>query len=158
MPGSSGNLNALRHGLTARAVVLPHEAVTVYRQFERLWLRDLAPVGSVEEFLAHRIVAAAWRLARVERLEGSMASSGLERSLKQLAARTEDGAAPRWTVPEAHRYAGLAALARHEASIERGFFRSLHELQDVQRERGRAAKPRAGKAAGFGGCKSVESA
>jgi hypothetical protein len=48
-------LNALRHGLLARDVVLPGEDADA---FEELWNRvraDLSPVGPIEELLADRV-------------------------------------------------------------------------------------------------------
>ena len=62
-------LNALRHGLLARDVVLPGEDADA---FEDLWNRvrtDLSPVGPMEELLVDRIVNAVWRLRRLGRAE-----------------------------------------------------------------------------------------
>ena len=62
-------LNALRHGLLARDVVLPDEDADAYEVLRIAVLADLAPSGSVEEFLAVRIVNSMWRLRRLERVE-----------------------------------------------------------------------------------------
>jgi hypothetical protein len=65
-------LNALRHGLLARDVVLPGEAADA---FEDLWNQvraDLSPVGPIEELLADRVVNAMWRLRRLARAETAL--------------------------------------------------------------------------------------
>jgi hypothetical protein len=63
------SVNALRHGLLARDVVLPGEDADA---FEELWNQvraDLSPVGPLEELLVDRIVNAIWRLRRLARAE-----------------------------------------------------------------------------------------
>ena len=65
-------LNALRHGLLARDVVLPGEDADA---FEDLWNRVrayLSPVGPIEEHLAERVVNAVWRLRRLARAETAL--------------------------------------------------------------------------------------
>jgi hypothetical protein len=65
-------LNAFRHGLLARDVVLPQEDVDA---FEGLWNQiraDLLPVGPIEEFLADQITNAIWRLRRAARAETAL--------------------------------------------------------------------------------------
>lgn len=65
-------LNALRHGLLARDVVLPDEDVDAFEELHRAMLADLAPVGPVETLLAERAINAAWRLRRLERAEAAL--------------------------------------------------------------------------------------
>jgi hypothetical protein len=65
-------LNALKHGLLAREVVLPGEDADA---FEDLWNRvraDLSPMGPIEELLVDRIVNAMWRLGRLARAETAL--------------------------------------------------------------------------------------
>ena len=65
-------LNAIRHGLLARDVVLPGEDADA---FEDLWNQvraDLSPVGPIEELLVDRIVNAMWRLQRLARAETAL--------------------------------------------------------------------------------------
>jgi hypothetical protein len=130
---------ALKHGLTSDLVVLPGESVTVYDAFEELWLRELEPRGALESWLAHRVVAAAWRLARIERLEGSLSSSSIRELIERAAEPEEPDGDEQlvkrgrgWKLRNEERYARMATLGRHEAAIERVFYRALHELQDLQ--------------------------
>jgi hypothetical protein len=65
-------LNALRHGLLTRDVVLPGEDADA---FEDLWNQvraNFSPVGPIEEFLVERVVNALWRLRRLERAETAL--------------------------------------------------------------------------------------
>lgn len=131
MPAPDDNTNALTHGLTARLPVAPGEDPTAFEIFSRFWQDELKPKGTLEEFLAHRIAAAAWRLLRVAHLEGSLAS----KPLSELLANQGKPRESTWDAPDPHLYDGLAKLARHEAGIERGFYRALRELRTIQDER-----------------------
>ena len=72
-------LNALRHGLLSKEVLLPGEDGEALGELgERLWA-ELQPVGALENLLVDRIVAAVWRLGRLGRVEaGIFAWEGLE--------------------------------------------------------------------------------
>jgi hypothetical protein len=65
--------NALKHGLSARrAVLLDDEDPAAYAAFERAALEALAPVGQFQADLVARMVAAAWRARRADRLEAGL--------------------------------------------------------------------------------------
>ncbi len=64
-------LNALRHGLLARDVVLPDEPADAFEDLRNAVHADLAPSGPVEGLLADRVVNAMWRLRRLERAEAA---------------------------------------------------------------------------------------
>ena len=71
-------LNALRHGLLTRDVVLPGEDADA---FEDLWNQvraNLSPVGPIEEFLVDRVVNAMWRLRRSARAETALFYSRMQ--------------------------------------------------------------------------------
>ena len=136
-PGkATSSQNARRHGLLAQVVTLPDEDPARFTTFHERMTTELAPVGPLEEFLVERIVSAAWRLARVVRLEAGV-----------LAVRTQEATealtAPRPTLdPLAigviRDTAGadtLATLGRYERSFERGLYRALHELERRQARR-----------------------
>jgi hypothetical protein len=61
--------NALKHGLRAQKhMVLPGESAAEFAALEAALMEELAPAGALQTVLARRIVAAAWRLERAERL------------------------------------------------------------------------------------------
>jgi hypothetical protein len=65
--------NALKHGLRAdRHVVLPKEDAAEFADLEAAMVEDLAPVGALQIVLARRVVVAAWRLARADRIEAEL--------------------------------------------------------------------------------------
>src|SRR4051794_10965429 len=59
-------LNALKHGLTARTVVLPHEDEEAYQRRREAWSKDLNPGGEVAAYLVERAVRISWQLDRAD--------------------------------------------------------------------------------------------
>src|SRR3984957_5093584 len=70
------SLNALRHGLTARIVVLPTEDLLAYQVFSADFFASLAPETFAEKQCAQTIVDTQWRLNRVRTLEEGMFGLG----------------------------------------------------------------------------------
>jgi hypothetical protein len=65
--------NALKHGLCSKKLlVLAEEDVAELQAFEAALLEDLAPVGVLQAVLAERVVSAAWRLMRADRMEAEV--------------------------------------------------------------------------------------
>jgi hypothetical protein len=65
--------NALKHGFRSQKhVVLPDEDAAAFRELEASLMEELAPEGALQSVLAQRVVAAAWRLSRAERLEAEL--------------------------------------------------------------------------------------
>lgn len=120
--------NPLKHGLLSRETVLPSENRAEFEAFRARLLADLDPVGELEELLADRIVAAAWRLRRAVRAETLVLT------------HINYGRSPRTDRQEAESYSHYLSVAadnlrRYETTIERGFYKSLHELQRLQAAR-----------------------
>jgi hypothetical protein len=72
----TSSLNALRHGLTLRIVVLPTEDLAAYQRFSAEFLVDLAPETFAERQFAQTIIDTQWRLNRVRALEDGMLALG----------------------------------------------------------------------------------
>jgi hypothetical protein len=64
--------NALKHGLTGKRVALPGEDPNAYDAFLAHMIGALAPEGALEEVLAEKIVADAWRLKRIPEFEAAL--------------------------------------------------------------------------------------
>jgi hypothetical protein len=62
-------LNALKHGLLSKEVLLPGEDAGALRELDENLRAELRPVGELENLLVDRIVAAYWRLRRLGRVE-----------------------------------------------------------------------------------------
>jgi hypothetical protein len=65
-------LNALRHGVLARDVVLPEEDLDAFEDLLNRVRAELSPVGPIEELLADRVVNTMWRLGRSARAETAL--------------------------------------------------------------------------------------
>jgi hypothetical protein len=66
------SLNATRHGLTGRVVVLPSEDMKVYEVFSQELIASLDPKTPLERELAQTVVDQQWRLNRVRTIEDAM--------------------------------------------------------------------------------------
>jgi hypothetical protein len=68
-PASSGrarsSMNALRHGLTARVVVLPSEDMDAYNAFSKELVDCLDPQTPVERQFAQTVADNQWRINRI---------------------------------------------------------------------------------------------
>jgi hypothetical protein len=62
-------LNAVRHGLLARDVVLPEEDPDAFEELRNQVRASLSPIGPIEDFLVDQVVNAMWRLQRLTRAE-----------------------------------------------------------------------------------------
>src|SRR5262249_35527489 len=85
--------NALKHGLLARAVLLPDDGAASARALAGLatsLYTELKPEGPVEHALVDRIVASLWRLRRVTEVESGMFASRLCEDRVSAAAREAD--------------------------------------------------------------------
>ncbi len=73
---SRSSLNAMRHGLTGRVVVLPSEDMNAYRAFCQELMADLAPETAIERQYAQTFCDTQWRLNRARSYEDSMLALG----------------------------------------------------------------------------------
>jgi hypothetical protein len=85
-------LNALRHGLLSKEILLPGEDEQALRELSEHLRDELQPVGELESLIVDRIISAYWRLLRLGRVETGIFA--WERS-EELAERADR---------EAHRY------------------------------------------------------
>ena len=69
---SRASLNALKHGLLAKDIVLPSEDEQEFEGLRRALITELRPEGSLEEQIAERIVACLWRLRRIYPIEAGI--------------------------------------------------------------------------------------
>jgi hypothetical protein len=80
--------NALKHGLRARRLVLlDDENASEFRAFQAAARAELAPSGTLQSELVERIVTAAWRARRGDRLEAALLGCHLGPDAPRLATR-----------------------------------------------------------------------
>jgi hypothetical protein len=80
-------LNALKHGLLSREVLLPGEDEEALRELSERLRVELQPVGELEDLLVDRIIAAYWRLRRLGRVEAGIFAWELYQELAERAER-----------------------------------------------------------------------
>ena len=69
-------MNALRHGLTARVVVLPSEDMDAYNAFSKEIVDSLDPQTPVERQFAQTVADNQWRINRIRSIEDGMLGMG----------------------------------------------------------------------------------
>jgi hypothetical protein len=77
-------LNAMKHGLTGRTVVLPKEDKEAYRAFCARMVTSLKPETPKEEELAQLVADQYWRLRRIKTVEDALEERG-EVSVQEIA-------------------------------------------------------------------------
>ena len=133
--------NALKHGLRARRMVLlDDEDAAEFAGFQAALRAELAPDGVLQADLVARIVSAAWRARRADRLEAALLG-------RHLAPARPDGAGAASGV-EADPHAALGAglirdgngprvletLLRYRGAVQGELFRALGALRLLQAE------------------------
>jgi hypothetical protein len=125
--------NALKHGLRARRLVLlDDENASEFRAFQAAARVELAPSGTLQSELLERIVTAAWRARRGDRLEAALLGChlgpGAPKAGDAQAALglglMRDGNGPR----------ALETLVRYRGSVLAELFRALAALKLLQAE------------------------
>jgi hypothetical protein len=142
-PGKArSSMNALRHGLTARVVVLPTEDMAAYKAFSTEIADSLDAQTPVERQFAQTIADNQWRINRIRSIEDGMLAQGhFEAAGNFDAANPEIHAA--MTAARAFRDHSQAFvnLSIYEQRLHRTIkeaFRQLKELQTERRERFKA--------------------
>jgi hypothetical protein len=108
--------NASKHGLTAREVVI---APGEHEEFDQLvadYQTDVQPQGAIQQTLFNQLVAAAWNLRRLGRMEAELCAGACYTDLLAN--------------PDLQNQ--LDRLARHHTRIERVFHRCLKELKVLE--------------------------
>ena len=123
-------LNGTKHGLLSREILVKGEREDDLLAFGDSLREQLAPVGALEDLLVARIIATAWRLRRSGALEARLLSD-----------KHGDGAVLENVLPWETDRKKLQLLSRYEATLERSFYKALHELQRLQAARDGQAVP-----------------
>ena len=109
--------NARTHGLTAAQLLIAAEDREEFDELHAELQADIRPQGALQQILFDQIVASAWNLRRIRRMETELTASA--RSYLDI-------------LDNPDLTAKLDRLARHQTRIERTFHRSLRELKSLQ--------------------------
>ncbi len=129
-------LNALRHGLTGRTVVMPYEDMDQYHTFCRRLFQTLAPETPLEEQYAQTFCDTQWRLNRARSLEDAMLSLGHSEEAGEIETEHVQVHAV-LTAARVFRddNKSFLNLSLYEQRLQRTLEKSLRELKALQAER-----------------------
>src|ERR1700691_1137600 len=129
-------VNALRHGLTGRVVVLPSEDMNAYQAFCAELLADLAPETALERQYAQTFCDTQWRLNRARSIEDSMLSLGHFEAAGDIdTAHPEIHAALTAARVFREDSKSFVNLSLYEQRLQRTLKESLRQLQELQAKR-----------------------
>ncbi len=133
-------MNALRHGLTGRVVVLPSEDMNAYHAFCKELIADLAPETAIERQYAQTFCDTQWRLNRARSYEDNMLALGHFELADSLAVDDPQILAA-LTAAKVFRENSKAFvnLSLYEQRLQRAQKEALRQLDELQAKR-RAAK------------------
>lgn len=119
------SVNAYRHGLTSKMVLLPGDDLDAYNNFKCAFLADLKAKGVLEEQLAFTLVNTQWRLNRCRAFE--------EAVLATTADSPRDPDVNNRLVRE--QVESLSRLSLYESRLTRIFQTTLKQFRAAQAER-----------------------
>ena len=70
------SMNAVKHGLTARTIVLPHEQVAEYNQCVAIVFNQYKPATDMEKLVIQEVADNTWKLQRVAVYESGLHAKG----------------------------------------------------------------------------------
>jgi hypothetical protein len=91
------SLNALTHGMTAHACVLPFENADHFEKFAAALRADLGPVGFLQTLMAERLIELAWKLRRAAKAQCKHAGNRLGDDVETTRTMRKAGA---WDGPD----------------------------------------------------------
>jgi hypothetical protein len=127
-------LNGVTHGLTAETLVLKGESESDFKAVFDSFEAEYQPETSTEETLVAQLAMATWRLRRVYNMEAGYYAKRLSEMAK-YAAEEKLEHAKRLGIAANTDSNPIAMIGRQEARLERTYYRALHELQRLRKER-----------------------
>jgi hypothetical protein len=127
-------LNGVKHGLTAETIVLKGESQADFTAMLDSFEAEHDPATPTEEALVVQLALANWRLRRLYHQEAGFYACQLQ-SLKGMQKDLNLDDAGRMGHAAAWSESTLGLFSRQEGRLERTFYRALHELQRLRKER-----------------------
>jgi len=132
------SVNAVKHGLHSRTVVLNNESQEMYERLKETYFAELLPETQIEKDMALTVVNAMWRLNRVISVETASIDLEIDQQRPVIEGKFASIDQP---TRAAIAYAALAAhgplpmLSRTEARLRRTIERTLDRLERLQDKR-----------------------
>jgi len=129
----SSALNAMQHGLTAMAVLVPGESQQAFDAHLAGYIRQFKPDESVEHDLVYTMAVARWRLRRIPVIESNMVVNEITYGSKDYDDIANDNQRVAYAFDRCNR--ALSLLTRYEGALNRTFDRAWKQLQELQKAR-----------------------
>ena len=133
------SMNALRHGMCAKSLVLTNEDEVKFQIMRDGYLAHFQPVGEVELDLLEEIISARWRQRRIWTLETALLDLQMDKQVKEIDEQfkrideTTRTAIAFMSLTDTSK--SLAQAARHEAMYSRQYRMAMKTLIQIQKER-----------------------
>ncbi len=127
-------MNALKHGITARALVLPGESSDMFDEFAASLRDELNPQSPIQHILVNDIIGAAWRQRRYLVFETNAIAHTTEEMRTEVDRKHKD---PSPSLRATLAFQSLvkdgqfAVFTRYEAHLNRQFHRALKAIQNL---------------------------
>ncbi len=132
---SHSRLNALKHGLLSKEILLCDEKYNDLKQLGDEIRKGLSPATSMENLLVERIVSSTWRLRRAVKIESHYLNAQYEFSIAGGHYGEDRTDSEVWTnvMHEEHgRLSTWHNLIRYETTLEKQIYKALNELMRLQ--------------------------
>lgn len=125
--------NPLRHGLTAKSLILPGESLEAFEALHQDMVEHFDPATPIEEALVAKLAESDWRLTRARRVETDTIEYLMEQVIQ------EDGVHPDRALALVFLRYGreIERLCRYETTIVRAEARQRKELATLLKDRHR---------------------
>lgn len=130
--------NATKHGLFSKNTLIKNENEKELDELNQCLRESLEPETETESILVETIVSAIWRLKRAHKIEAEMINESIEYEiydpsdvLLETPIKKERSVGKGFMVDVANDNS-LEKCTRYLTSIERSFYKALHELQRLQ--------------------------
>jgi hypothetical protein len=143
---SKAKFNALKHGMTAEAAVLPHEDKISYEELRQATIESYQPANGAELMLVELVAVNYWRLLRARRVE----TAAFDLHIRAYKGRNGVSTAPSMdddcgiATAFADPHNGLRNIERYQTAAERSYFRAVEALRKAQNDRLRRERAQIG--------------
>ncbi len=131
------SMNALKHGLTARTVVLPNENDDEYADLLESYVQKFQPADPVEMDFVVEMVNAKWRQRRLFLIESGLYELQMLKQKEEMEAAYDsynESVEHAFAFRKLSESACLSMLSRTESRLERTYSRALRNLVQLRRE------------------------
>jgi hypothetical protein len=127
-------LNGVKHGLYAETLVLPGESESEFTSLLESYEAEHQPATPTEEALVQQLTMAMWRLRRLYHAEAAFLARERKSRAKWHSETMLDDRTLTGMAINANQNT-VSTFRRQEASLERTFYRAMHELERLRARR-----------------------